>query len=58
MSADPAKGVVNENCRTHDVDNLYIAGSSVFPTVSYVNPTSTLLALAMRLADHLKKEAS
>ncbi len=57
MAETAAKGVVDRNCKTHAVDNLYIAGSSVFPTSSYVNPTFTILALAMRLADHLKSRA-
>ncbi len=58
MADSAAKGVVDGNCRTHAVDNLYIAGSSVFPTSSYVNPTFTILALAMRLADHLKSQVT
>jgi len=41
----------------HGVDNLFIAGSSVFPTCGYANPTLTIVALALRLADHLKKIA-
>ncbi len=53
MSDDPDKGVVDRNCRVHGVDNLYVAGSSVFPTSGYANPTATLLSLALRLADHL-----
>lgn len=53
MSTDPRKGVVDANCRVHGVDNLYIAGSSVFPTSSHTNPTMTIVALAYRLADHL-----
>jgi len=57
MADTAAKGVVDSTCKTHSVDNLYIAGSSVFPTSSYVNPTFTILALAMRLADHLKSQA-
>ena len=54
MSVDPAQGVVDADCRVHDTPNLYIAGSSVFPTSGLVNPTLTLTALAIRLADHLK----
>jgi choline dehydrogenase-like flavoprotein len=38
----------------HGVANLYVAGSSVFPTSGYANPTFTIVALALRLADHLK----
>ncbi|HUG47765.1 MAG TPA: GMC family oxidoreductase [Candidatus Limnocylindria bacterium] len=53
MSADPRRGVVDGNCRVHGLDNLYIAGSSVFPTVGSGNPTYVLVALALRLADHL-----
>jgi choline dehydrogenase-like flavoprotein len=54
MSKDPRDGVVDENCRTHGVKNLYIAGCSVFPTGGHANPTLTILALALRLADHLR----
>lgn len=54
MSDDPKQGVVDRNGRVHDVDNLFIAGSSVFPTVGHANPTLTIVALALRLADHLK----
>ena len=54
MSRTPAAGVTNSNLRCHDVDNLYIAGPSVFPASGVANPTFTVLALALRLADHLK----
>jgi choline dehydrogenase-like flavoprotein len=54
MHVDPAQGVVDEHCRVHGNANLYVAGTSVFPTGGYVNPTLTALALAIRLADHLK----
>jgi hypothetical protein len=54
MSSDPASGVVDANCRVHDVRNLYIASSSVFATCSYANPTQLILSLALRLADHLQ----
>lgn len=53
MSATPAQGVVDPSCRVWGVDNLYIAGSSVFPVGGHVAPTLTLTALALRLADHL-----
>jgi choline dehydrogenase-like flavoprotein len=54
MHSDPVKGVVNADCRVHDTGNLYIAGSSVFTTGGFTNPTLTIVALAVRLADHLK----
>jgi choline dehydrogenase-like flavoprotein len=56
MHADPTLGVVDANCRVHGIRNLYVAGSSVFPTFGCSNPTLTVVALALRLADHLKKE--
>ena len=55
MSRDPTDGVVNANLRCHDVDNLYVAGSSVFPTFGFANPTLTLVALSLRLGEHLRK---
>jgi choline dehydrogenase-like flavoprotein len=54
MSATPQTGVTRTDLRCHDVDNLYIAGPSVFPSSGIANPTFTALALALRLADHLK----
>jgi choline dehydrogenase-like flavoprotein len=56
MHQDPKQGVVDANCRVHGIDNLSVAGSSVFPTSGSANPTLTLIALALRLADHLKQE--
>ena len=53
MATDRNKGVVDENCRVHGIDNLYIASSAVFPTGSDVNPTISIVALALRLTDHL-----
>jgi len=58
MSADPRTGVVDRNCKVHRVDNLYIAGSSVFPTGGHANPTLSILALALRLADHVRESLS
>jgi choline dehydrogenase-like flavoprotein len=54
MAADPRCGVVDADCRLHGVANLYLAGGSVFPTCGHANPTLTIVALALRLADHLK----
>jgi choline dehydrogenase-like flavoprotein len=55
MSASPRTGVVDADCRLHDVENLYVAGSSVFPTSGHANPTLTIVALAARLANHLRQ---
>lgn len=55
MSADERQGVVDQDCRVHSVNNLYVAGSSVFATSGYVNPTYTIVLLALRLADALRK---
>ena len=58
MSNDPKTGVVDKNCKVHGIGNLYVAGSSVFPTIGQAGPTFTIVALAHRLADHLKKKFS
>lgn len=55
MSADPKRGVVDADSRVHGIANLYVAGSSVFPTYGASNPTMNLVALTLRLADRLKK---
>ena len=57
MSRDPTAGVVDRDCRVHGVENLYVAGSSVFPSAGHANPTLTIVALALRLADRLRKQA-
>ncbi len=54
MSETAATGVVDGNSRVHGIDNLFVAGSSVFPTGGFANPTLTIVALAHRLADHLE----
>lgn len=56
MSEDPKMGVVNKQCKVHGIGNLYIAGSSCFVTAGAPNPTLTLVALSLRLADHVKKQ--
>ncbi|AHK45141.1 hypothetical protein ASD02_29585 [Ensifer sp. Root1252] len=53
MHVDPGQGVVDTQCKVHGTDNLFIAGSSVFPTAGNDTPTLTVVALAHRLADHL-----
>lgn len=53
MGVDPRTSVVDSDCRVHGVTNLYIAGSSVFPCAPSHSPTFTILALALRLADHV-----
>jgi choline dehydrogenase-like flavoprotein len=53
MHEDPRRGVVDADCRVHGLDNLYVAGSSVFPTAGNHTPTLTIIALACRTADHL-----
>lgn len=55
MSSSPRTGVVDADCRVEGVANLYVAGSSVFPTSGFGNPTLTLVALALRTADHLTR---
>lgn len=54
MHRDPKQGVVDADLRVHGVANLFVAGYSVFPTGGYINPTLTVLALSLRLADHLR----
>ncbi|MDD4959447.1 MAG: GMC family oxidoreductase [Gallionella sp.] len=53
MGHDPRYSVVDQNCRSHDHPNLYIVGGSVFPTMGTANPTLTIAALSLRLAEHL-----
>ena len=58
MSADPRDGVVDADCRVHGSENLFVAGASVFPTGGHANPTLTIVALSVRLADHLRELTS
>jgi choline dehydrogenase-like flavoprotein len=58
MADSPARGVVDAQCRVHGLANLWVAGSSVFPTGGAANPTVTLVALAVRLADELRRRVS
>lgn len=54
MHNEPRMGVVDRQCRVHGTENLYVVGSSVFPTSGYANPTLTIIALALRLGAHLQ----
>jgi choline dehydrogenase-like flavoprotein len=54
MASAPQDGVVDANCMVHGVPNLFVASAAVFPTCGHANPTLTIVALAIRLADHLK----
>ncbi|GAB4372003.1 MAG: GMC family oxidoreductase [Elainellaceae cyanobacterium] len=56
MHNDPKQGVVNADCQVHGVPNLFIASSSVFTTGGYANPTLTIVALAIRVADQVKAQ--
>lgn len=55
MDRDPRRGVVDENSLVHGTPNLFITGSSVFPSGGFANPTLTIVALAIRLGDHVKR---
>ena len=54
MGMNPATSVVDDTCQVHGIRGLYVAGASVFPTSGHANPTMVIMALAIRLADHLK----
>jgi choline dehydrogenase-like flavoprotein len=56
MHKDPKRGVVDENCRVHGIENLYVAGGSVFPTTGATMVTVNIVAMAVRLADHLRSK--
>jgi choline dehydrogenase-like flavoprotein len=56
MAQAPAEGVVDANCRVFGVGNLFVASGSVFPTCSHANPTLTVVALSVRLAEHLRRK--
>lgn len=58
MSDDPKMGVVDRDAKVHGIANLYIAGSSIFPTSGYANPTLTIVALTLRLTEHLRDKGA
>ena len=51
---DPSTSVLDSNCRAHDIDNFYVVDASFFVSSSAVNPTLTIIANALRVADHLR----
>jgi choline dehydrogenase-like flavoprotein len=53
MGADPADSVLNADCRAHELDNLYVVDTSVFPSIGAVNPALTAMANSLRVGDHL-----
>ena len=55
MGSDPERSVTDAYGRVHSMDNLYIAGSGLFPTAGAVNPTFSIYALSLRNAEHLAK---
>ncbi len=55
FGTDPAKSVLDLNCKAHELDNLYVTDASFFPSIGAVNPTLTIIANALRVADHLKQ---
>jgi len=52
---DPASSVLDVNCKAHELDNLYLTDASFFPSIGAVNPTLTIIANALRVADHIKQ---
>ena len=53
FGADPAVSVLNLDCRAHELDNLYVVDTSVFPSIGAVNPALTIAAQALRVANHI-----
>jgi choline dehydrogenase-like flavoprotein len=57
MGGDPAASVVDADCRSHDIPNLFVCDGSVFPTATAVNPSVTIEAIAARTADRIAEMA-
>jgi choline dehydrogenase-like flavoprotein len=57
MASKPEEGVVDTDCKVFGIKNLYVAGASVFPTSSHANPTLLIVALSIRLAEHIARNA-
>ena len=52
---DPAQSVLDLNCKTHGIENLYVTDASFFPSIGAVNPTLTIIANALRVGDHIAR---
>jgi choline dehydrogenase-like flavoprotein len=57
MGIDTRRSVVDRNLKVHELDNLHVASCAVFPSGSSSNPTFTMMALSLRLADHLGRQS-
>ncbi len=55
FGTDPTTSVLDTNCKAHELDNLYLTDASFFPSIGAVNPTLTIIANALRVADHIKQ---
>jgi choline dehydrogenase-like flavoprotein len=53
FGADPSSSVLDEQCKAHELDNLYVVDASFFPSIGAVNPGLTVMANALRVGDHL-----
>jgi choline dehydrogenase-like flavoprotein len=55
FGTNPANSVLDIDCKAHEVENLYVADASFFPSIGSVNPTLTIIANALRVADRIKQ---
>ena len=53
FGTDPASSVLDPQCKAHELDNLYVADTSFFPSIGAVNPALTVMANAIRVGEHL-----
>jgi choline dehydrogenase-like flavoprotein len=53
FGTDPARSVLDTDCKAHELDNLYVTDASFFPSIGAVNPTLTIIANALRVGDHI-----
>jgi choline dehydrogenase-like flavoprotein len=58
FGTDPTTSVLDLNCKAHEIDNLYVVDAAFFPSIGAVNPTLTIIANALRVADHLAERLS